>query len=265
MIDNTRLSRAIALAAPAILTGLPIERICREHLKYEDNEIENGRILSPRSSAAIVANVFGLFLQNPRTLPNLLCDRNFDALTFVGLEHCAYFPWPKSHGKHPRLDVMIESADLLIGVEAKRYEPFDEQKLLTFTKAYWLPVWGDRMQPFERLRDRLHTGDWVPLHLDAVQLVKHGFGLRTEAARRHKRPVLIYLLAEPNTWPDGTPIDDQARSQHAAEAMAFREYVRGGEVEVWTCTYRQLLEAMRQSALLDIRKHAAALAARFDI
>jgi hypothetical protein len=186
-------------------------------------------------------------------------------MTFVGLEHCAYFPWPKSHGEHPRLDVMMESAHHLIGIEAKRYEPFDQLKPATFSNAYWLPVWGHRMQPFERLRDRLHAADWVPLHLNAAQLVKHGFGLRTEAARRNKRPILIYLLAEPNIWPDGTPIDDQSRSKHAAEAMAFVEQVKGSEVEMWSCTYRQLLEAMRQSAVLDVRKHAAAVAARFDV
>jgi hypothetical protein len=265
MLDDIRLTRAVAIAAPAILPGLPTEIICREHLKFDDNEIESGRILSSRSSAVVVANTFGPFLQNPNLLPSFIDHLNFTPATFVGLEHCAYFPWSRSHGRHPRLDVMMESEDHLIGIEAKRYEPFDQQRPAIFKKAYWLPVWGDRMQPFERLRDRLDTTAWVPRHLDAAQLVKHGLGLHTEAARRNKRPVLIYLMAEPSTWPDGTPIDDEARSEHAAEAIAFGEHVRGSEVEMWACTYRQLLEAMRHSHVLEVRKHAWAVAAKYDI
>lgn len=263
MTHAERLSQAITLAGPALLPGLPVEQICREHLKFRDNEIENSRILSPRSSAALVANTFGQFIGKPDILPNLFGVPNFDVPIFVGLEHCARFPW--SGGKHPRLDVMIESPEFLIGVEAKRYEPFDQHKPLSFSDAYWRPVWGGRMQAFEKLRDTLHQGDWVPRRLDAAQLVKHAFGLRTEAGRRKKRPILVYLFAEPDRRPNGISIDDQMRLNHRSELLIFLDCVKDAEVQTRACTYRDLLELMAHSSAPGLSAHVAAVKTRFDL
>ncbi len=43
-------------------------------------------------------------------------------------------------------------------------------------------------------------------HLDLVQLIKHAFGLRTEAQPKTKSPVFVYLYAEPDVLPDGRVI-----------------------------------------------------------
>jgi hypothetical protein len=44
------------------------------------------------------------------------------------------FPW--AGGRHPWLDVAIETPNWLIGVEAKRYEPFRAQANATFSDAF---------------------------------------------------------------------------------------------------------------------------------
>ena len=47
------------------LPGLPIADIRAAYLTAPGNEIESGKFSSPESSAALVANAFGLFLNSP--------------------------------------------------------------------------------------------------------------------------------------------------------------------------------------------------------
>jgi hypothetical protein len=72
------------------------------------------------------------------------------------------------------------------------------------------------------------------MRLDATQLVKHAFGLRT--AVHHKKhfvgklPALLYLYAEPERWPDGRPISIAEIEAHRVEIRRFAEAVTGDEV-----------------------------------
>jgi hypothetical protein len=50
------------------LPGLPVGIIRAAYLNAPGNEIESGKFASPESSAALVANAFGLFLDDPATL-----------------------------------------------------------------------------------------------------------------------------------------------------------------------------------------------------
>ena len=121
----------------------------------------------------------------------------------VELEVECRFPW--AGGRHPWLDVVIELPDALVGIESKRYEPFRDGKSVKFSDAYWRDVWGENMFGYARLRDALHSGSLQTERLDATQLVKHAFGLRTQAQRAsgttNKKPILVYLYAEPAAWP----------------------------------------------------------------
>ena len=157
----------------------------------------------------------------------------------------------------------METPTSTIGIESKRYEPFRENPTGSFSKAYRRRVWGDRMGPFERMRDRIAAGEARFERLDAVQLVKHAFGLRSEAQRRRKPATLVYLYAEPKAWPDGRPIAPAAIATHAAEAHAFASDVHGAEVAFVTCTYGALLDALGSSPLGDVRAHAARIEAAF--
>ena len=106
--------------------------------------------------------------------------------TAVTLEAEMRFPW--SGGLHPWLDVAIETQSDLLGIKSKRYEPFRDRKKVSFSPAYFQPVWGKAMRGFEHMRDNLASGHMTFSTLDAAQLVKHAFGIRTQASGAGRRP-----------------------------------------------------------------------------
>ena len=210
----------------SLLPGLPAELIRSAYLAAPGDEIESGKFASPESSAALVANAFGLFLTDPASLPPLpgTADCGWPAES-LALEAIVRFPW--SGGRHPCLDVLIVTRITLIGVEFKRYEPFRPKTAGTMSDAYWRPVWGANMTGYERLRDDLRNGSCAFVRLDVAQLLKHAFALRTAVhqvpAWVGKQPVLYYLFAEPEWWPGDkgvVPLKD--RDQHRAEILGRR-------------------------------------------
>jgi len=250
----------------AFLPGLPATLIRAAYEAAPGNEIASGKFLSPESSSALVANTFGLFLSRPGDLPPLPgCSEPGWPAASVQLEAIVRFPW--SGGRHPCLDVLVETETALIGIESKRYEPFRSKSETALSDAYWRAVWGDAMAGYERVRDELRPGALSFRHLDAGQLVKHAFGLRTAVHRPgscyRKRPVLLYLHAEPAVWPDGRIISDAEIELHRVEVGRFAEMVVNDEVLFRSCTYRQLFAAWNESGTDDLRAHTEALMARF--
>src|SRR5262249_11347502 len=133
-----------------ILSGLPADLILRSYMSAPGDEIRSGKFHHPESSAALVANTFGYFLQRPRKLPEMIGAWNSQPFS-VRLEATVWFPW--TAGRHPCLDVLVETDNEFIGVESKRYEPFREQKNPHFSSAYFRKIWGERMTPYESIRD----------------------------------------------------------------------------------------------------------------
>lgn len=248
------------------LGGLPVEQIVSAFSASPGNEITSGKFASAESSAQLVANAFGFFLNKPQTLPRLPGCRsvaNWPPIS-VRLEAEVRFPW--AGGRHPWLDVLVETSDALIGIESKRFEPFRNRKASRWSKAYWRD-WGIGMEPYSRLRDELHTGRFAPERLDPDQLVKHAFGLRTEARRKdkRKRPVLIYLYHEPKQWPDGRSMDESSIVTHRSELQAFARKVKSAEVVFRACTYRDLVESWMSCEDVAVNRHALALRDRFQL
>ena len=239
-----------------ILPYLPVAEILRAYANAPGNELESGKLSSPQSSAALAANTFGYFLHKADSLPQVPAfgPAGWPAQR-VALEECLRFPW--RGGRHPWLDAVIETDTHLIGIESKRYEPFRHKNGGRFSPAYWRPVWGDAMAPFESVRDQLAAGTLTYQRLDGVQLVKHAFGLRTQGDKRGKSPVLLYLYAEPPSWPNGCAIEEEPRQQHRDELEAFGREVAGAEVRFATCSYRQLLTAFMASGDRALAEHAA--------
>jgi hypothetical protein len=269
--DATEPRRASATSEHAMdgiwLPGLPLERIIADYAAAPGKELES-KLLSPESSAALVANAFGFFLERPSDLPPLPSAEDWGwPPSSVRLEAIMRFPW--AGGRHPCLDVLIETPAALIGIESKRYEPFRPARAPTLSDAYWRPVWGPAMSGYERVRDGLRDGSMVFTQLDAGQLVKHAFGLRTEvhrdAALPGKRPVLLYLYAEPPRWHDGRGISQEDFASHRAEIARFAQIVNGDEVAFRSWSYRDLLVVWSAVANSDVRGHAAAIAARFPL
>ncbi len=249
------------------LPGLPAALIRATYLNAPGNEIESGKFASPESSAALVANAFGLFLEKPSALPPLPMTQDCGwPAESLALESIVRFPW--SGGRHPCLDVLISTRSALIGVESKRFEPFRQKSHGAMSDAYWRPVWGSRMAGYERCRDGLRDGSQVFGRLDAAQLIKHAFGLRTAVQDNTRwagrRPILFYLYAEPECWPGGKgPIPLEDRVQHRAEVAKFSNMVTGDEVSFRPCTYPKMLATWAASPNKLISAHAAALMTRF--
>ncbi|MFN3348900.1 hypothetical protein [Pseudorhodoplanes sp.] len=250
----------------AFLPGIPVDRVVACYAAAPGNEIASGKFLSRESSAALVANTFGWFLGRAVDLPPLVgCDDLGWPAGDVGLEVVLRFPW--SGGRHPCLDAVVQTGAALIGIESKRYEPFRAKQEPHLSEAYWRPVWGDAMAGYERIRDGLLDGSTAFARLDAAQLVKHAFGLRTvvhmDKRMLGKRPVLFYLYAEPKSWPDGRPIYEADIVAHRAEIALFAAAVSGDEVAFASASYRDLLGAWSASQNESIRTHAAAVMTRF--
>jgi hypothetical protein len=246
------------------LPGLPADVILAAYLNAPGNEIESGKFSSPESSAALVANAFGLFLSDPASLPAFpgTLDCGWPA-TSITLESIVRFPW--AGGRHSCLDALIITRDALIGVESKRYEPFRTKADAQLSDAYWRPVWGEEMKGYQQCRDSVRAKSRSFDKLDVAQLVKHAFALRTAAQGiwKGKRPVLFYLYSEPERWPDGRSISREDRKQHCAEIEAFSELVADDEVSFRSCSYPALLATWGKGPNGLIRSHAAALANRF--
>ena len=228
------------------------------------HEIEGGKFLSQESSAALAANVFGLFLDRPQLAPPLpgLEHLGWPAER-VALEAIVRFPW--SGGRHPCLDVLIETGTALIGVESKRYEPFRPRGRPDLSAAYWRPVWGARMTGYQQVRDHLGDGSLQFTHLDATQLVKHALGLCSAGRRARKLPVLVYVYAEPDVWPNERPIPRDDILRHRQEIDFFRLRTRTDEVKFVAISYRELLAEWGNSADTEIQAHLKAIREHFAL
>ena len=178
----------------AFLPGVPVDAVLAALTRSPGNEIASGKFASPESSAALVANAFGWFLGRPKTLPPLP-GVPMGLPEEVQIEAEMRFPW--TGGRHPWMDVAITTPTSLVGVESKRYEPFRPRKTPSFSEAYDSRDWGPGMARFTAMRLALTTDQLNYRHLDAVQLVKHAYGLKTQSIKRARGAVLVYLHAAP--------------------------------------------------------------------
>ncbi len=245
--------------------GLQIEEILNA---AKGDEIASGKIDSLESSAALAVNAFGFFLNRAENLPALPgCEEQVWPATSLALEKEVRFPW--RGGYHPNLDVLITTPSALIGIESKRFEPFRDRKESSFSKTYWRKVWGNQMKGFEGIRDRLRNDEKLYTFLDAAQLVKHAFALRTRVNQKAEcqglTPILYYLYAEPEIWPrNGTPVDQEKKSRHRKEIETFDKEVTGDEVRFISYSYRELLANWKQNRMPEIQAHAEAVVQRFS-
>ena len=251
------------------LPGVPGAEVEAAFRAAPGNEIERGKFDSPESSAALAANAFGFFLKRPPDLPPLPgCEGEAWPALQLKLEEKVRFPW--RGGRHPVLDCLIATQSALIGIESKRYEPFRKAKAATsLSEAYWRPCWGGRMTGYERVRDALREDRRTYASLDAAQLFKHAFALRTAVHRAgpnaELRPILFYLYAEPETWPkDGRRVEEDCKAQHRQEIEAFAATVADDEVSFVSCSYGTLLQSWAGSEKPEVRAHAQRVIERYS-
>lgn len=251
-----------AQMAKYLFDHLPKPTILGAYARSPGNEL-NGKLESPESSAALVANTFGYFIEGASNLPPIpgTYDLGWPAIRVV-VEECMRLPW--HGGTHPWLDAVVETETHMIGVESKRYEPFRTKKASEFSEAYRRDVWGERMKPYETMREALSNDSIRFERLDAAQLVKHALRLRTQAKKRCKSAALLYLYAEPHAWPYGTPVTAAARAAHADEIEKFARQVAGAEVAFRSCSYTELLASMLDCGDVQVARHAEMVAGTFQ-
>lgn len=240
------------------LTDLPVEGIEECLRRSPGHEINTGKFDGPESSAALVANAFGYFLNRAKQLPPLpgVPAGQAEAVT---LEAEMRYPW--TGGRHPWLDVGIETQTTLIGIESKRYEPFRPLKNNGFAEVYDRPVWGDNMGRYTQVAATLVAGTAGFNSLDAVQLVKNAYGIYTRAQKRATGAVLVYLYAEPKTWASGKPVDPKKLSQHRRELAHFAKLVAGDSVVFVPLRWADLL--YHWGKVEGLAPHVSALRDRF--
>lgn len=245
----------------AFLPGVPTSYVLERLGTADGHEVSSGKLASPESSAALAVNTFGWFHERPDRLPPFsVLGETISRVTLVEIEYCARFPW--SGGKHPWFDAWAETPEVMIGIESKRFEPFRGPKKAELSRAYDRPVWHNQMAPYETMRDKLRSGVERFELLDAVQLVKHAFGLVTEGRRKRKRPYLVYLFAEPTEYA-GRPIDDSSRRRHRDEIARFAAAVTGAEVGFAAISYREWLDSWPKSDS-ELAAHHAAILKHFN-
>jgi hypothetical protein len=240
------------------LPGVPAEAVLAALSRAPGSELASGKFDSPESSAALVANAFGWFLERPRSMLPLPGVPMGLPVT-LDIEAELRFPW--SGGRHPWLDAVITTATTLVGVESKRYEPFRPAKASSFSEAYDSRDWGKGMARYTAMRLALTEGRQSYRCLDAVQLVKHAYGLRTQSVKRGVGAVLVYLHAAPAAWASGKPVSPEAIARHQAEIADFAHAVKGDDVSFVPLRWADLLaDWATMPAMAD---HAAAITARF--
>jgi len=246
-------------ARKCLMPHLPVDEILNEIAQAPGDEIGSRKFESAESSAALAANAFGLFINDNAPLPALpeLENYNWPAIS-VGLEKQLRLPW--RGGRHPCFDVLVRTSDALIGIESKRYEPFRPRKTSEMSAAYDRDVWGTRMRGYQAVRDACRSTPRHFLRLDACQLVKHSLGLLSQSRRsddQRRKPVLMYLYAEPSHWPSGKEVAATDIERHRKEIAEFHEQVHGDEVQFVPIPYKSLLFAW--SNISSLRAHAADL------
>ncbi|MES2914283.1 MAG: hypothetical protein V4753_04090 [Pseudomonadota bacterium] len=240
------------------LPGVPSEAVLAALRRSPGNELGTGKFDSPESSAALAVNAFGWFLDRPRSLQPLP-GVPMGLPETVEIEAELRFPW--SGGRHPWLDAAVTTATTLVGIESKRYEPFRPGKNTQFSEAYDSRDWGPGMARFTAMRLALTEGRQTYRCLDAAQLVKHAYALRTQSVKRGLGAVLVYLHAAPATWASGKPVSPDAIARHAAEIADFARAVMGDDVSFVALRWADLLTDWAKAPALAA--HAAAIKSRF--
>ena len=246
------------MSDPTFLPGVPADAVLAALGRSPGNELASGKFDSPESSAALAVNAFGWFLDRPRSmLP--LPGVPMGLPEALEIEAELRFPW--SGGRHPWLDAVITTPTTLVGIESTRYEPFRPGKASSFSEAYDSRNWGRGMARFTAMRLALTEGRQSYRCLDAVQLVKHAYGLRTQSVKRGLGAVLVYLHAAPPTWASGKPVSRDAIARHQAEIADFSRAVKGDDVTFIALRWSDLLADWAKAPAMTA--HAAAIKDRF--
>jgi hypothetical protein len=205
------------------------------------------KIRAIHSSSALAANVFGRWKREPQKL-RILGLAGFGPPTLekkcpTGLQ-----------GTPPNLDVFLESATDIVGIESKLLEPLTK-KQPRFSTSYVL----DKLPRCEKqwwalLESAKH---WSPAHFDVGQIIKHYLGLRNQCPDG-RRIHLIYLY-----WRPSNAASLPEYTEHYGEIQEVLRYLHGSEVEFTPLDYIQLWDDWQKGP--EMEQHATRLKERYCV
>ena len=237
----------------SFLPGVPADAVLAALARLPGLDLD-----SPDSSAALVANTFGWFLNRPRLLlPFPGVPMGLPETVELGVE----MQLPMRSVRHPRLDAVVTTPTTLVGIVSKRYQPFRPAKAVAFTEPFDARDWGPGMARFGAMRQALTSGKQTYRHLDAVSLVKQAYALRTQSVKRGRGAALVYLHAAPSHWANGKPVDPKAITRHQSEVTDFARVVKGDDVTFVPLRWSDLLAQWAKQPALTV--HATALTGWF--
>ncbi len=207
-----------------LVPGVRLADLQADYAQGSGSELA-GKFRAAHSSSALAANTFGPWRLDPRPLP-LLGETNFTTLQFE--RKCS----TGLGGIPPNLDLLVENARTVIGVESKFLEILSP-KPPHFSDSYQRKNLPQMEESWAKLLDNLKTSR--PQYLDAAQLVRHYLGLRNQPVFHGRKIILLYLFWEPENWSDFPEY-----RQHRAELAAFQQAVTDSEVAFVWMTYPDL-------------------------
>ena len=215
------------------------------------NELE-GKFLAAHSSSALAVNCFAPFRQRTEQL-RLGALSGFNSLRFE-----AKCPTGLG-GTPPHLDVLVDGAERVVGIESKCTEP------LSSHTAEFSPAYRNRLD--FALREggwfaemlRLHETPAAYRWLDAAQLIKHAFGLaRTYSGRPSE---LLYLF-----WEPANAGKFSVFQEHRREIAEFADRVQGSSPTFSAMSYNELWSEWADAELPAwLAEHLARLRARYAV
>jgi hypothetical protein len=221
------------MTGPSFLPGVPAATVLATLGRMPGSDLDR-----PDSSSALVANTFGWFLDRPRLLlPFPGVPMGLPETVELGVE----MQLPMRGVRHPRMDALVTTPTTLVGIVSKRYQPFRPAKAVSFSEPFDARNWGTGMARFGTLRKALTEGRQTFRQLDGVTLIKQAYALRTQAVKRARGAVLVYLHAEPQNWASGKPVEPAAILRHRSEVISFARAVKGDDVTFVALTWAELL------------------------
>lgn len=229
-----------------LLPGIDAAAVRADFSRGSGDELKK-KILAVHSSAALAANTFGRWKSDQGKL--IILGESGFAPPFLEWKPGKWF-----NNRPPNLDAMLESPQVLIGIESKLTEPLTKHKP-DFSEEYKRERFDRCEDLWWELLEQMRTAQ--PAHLDVAQLVKHYLGL-SNVRKKGQRCVLLYLYWEPV---NAEEIPEYR--VHRKEVAQLVERFFSSSIELKAMRYAELWNAWRE--IPSLRQHAEHLRARYEV
>ncbi|MCD4742898.1 MAG: hypothetical protein K8R67_10535 [Desulfobacteraceae bacterium] len=218
------------------------EKIKNDISQGSGNELQSGKFNSIGSSSALGVNAFGVFYENRFMKWPALQSQKFDNPIFERRLSNGLI------GTNPNLDVVFENDNSVLAIECKFLETLVGKKP-KFSDQY-LNIKDDRRDSkWFQMMVEIINGNIKFKYLDAVQLIKHYFGLAHEYSNSKKSLNIGYGFWEPDKNGKFSESIIKLYADHRKECGKFSELVCKDEIGFSFFSYFELIKYWRECGL----------------